>query len=97
LTSQSTFMSAVTTSADVSYFVHTTTPDCCTQFPKGSTTVYPYNDTAYNPVELGASIFVAVNKNLQRAVHEFNFSTYGFDDEDGSMGIWDGEQFLYTV
>ncbi|KAH9982199.1 Prenylcysteine lyase-domain-containing protein [Lactifluus volemus] len=60
-----------------------------------STTVYPYNDTAYEPVELGASIFVQVNKNMQRAVHEFNLSTYGFD-QDSPMGIWDGERFLYT-
>jgi len=63
-----------------------------------STTVYPYNNSAYEPVELGASIFVEVNKNLQRAVKEFNLRTYGFEDEDGEeMGIWDGEQFLYTV
>ncbi|KAI0252652.1 FAD/NAD(P)-binding domain-containing protein [Lactifluus subvellereus] len=61
-----------------------------------STTVYPYNDTTYEPVELGASIFVDVNKNMQRAVGEFNLSLYGFEDEDGAMGIWDGEQFLYT-
>jgi prenylcysteine oxidase / farnesylcysteine lyase len=70
---------------------------CYAHCPKGSTTVYPYNDTAYEPVELGASIFVEVNKNLKRAVQEFNLSTYGFEDEDGSMGIWDGEQFLYKV
>ncbi|KAI9428756.1 FAD/NAD(P)-binding domain-containing protein, partial [Russula earlei] len=62
-----------------------------------STTAHPYNDTAYEPVELGASIFVGVNKNLQRAVKEFNFSLYGFDDEDGDLGIWDGEQVLYTA
>ncbi|KAH8992059.1 FAD/NAD-P-binding domain-containing protein [Lactarius akahatsu] len=62
-----------------------------------STTVYPYNDKAYEPVELGASIFVAVNKNLQRATREFNLSLYGFEDDDGDMGIWDGEQFLYTT
>ena len=38
-----------------------------------------------------------VNKNLQRATREFNLSLYGFEDEDGAFGIWDGEQFLYTV
>lgn len=38
-----------------------------------------------------------VNKNLQRATREFNLSLYGFEDEDGALGIWDGEQFLYTV
>jgi hypothetical protein len=87
----------MTTSADVSYFVHANTPQHCANFPKGSTTVYPYNDTAYEPVELGASIFIEDNNNLGRAVKEFNFSTYGFEDEDGLMGVWDGEQFLYQV
>jgi prenylcysteine oxidase/farnesylcysteine lyase len=48
-------------------------------------------------VELGASIFVNANKNLQRATREFDLSLYGFEDEDGALGIWDGEQFLYTV
>jgi prenylcysteine oxidase/farnesylcysteine lyase len=48
-------------------------------------------------VELGASIFVDVNKNLQRATREFDLPRYGFEDQDGALGIWDGEQFLYTV
>jgi prenylcysteine oxidase/farnesylcysteine lyase len=67
------------------------------KFSGGSTTVYPYNNTAYEPVEVGASIFVGVNKNLQRATLEFNLSLCGFEDDDGDLGIWDGEQFLYTV
>jgi hypothetical protein len=94
LTSRSTSMSAATTSVVVSHFIFFF--EYHTKSLKGSTTVYPYNDTAYEPVELGASIFVQVNKNMQRAVHEFNLSTYGFD-QDSSMGIWDGERFLYTV
>jgi prenylcysteine oxidase/farnesylcysteine lyase len=69
--------------------------DC--EVPEGSTTVHPYNNTAYEPVELGASIFVGVNKNLWRATNEFNLSFYGFEDEDGDMAIWDGEQILLTV
>jgi hypothetical protein len=48
-------------------------------------------------VELGASIFVDVNKNMRRAVDEFNLSVYGFGDDNGEMAIWDGEQFLLTV
>lgn len=59
--------------------------------------MHPYNNTAYEPVELGASIFVRVNKNMWRATKEFNFSRYGFEDEDGDMAIWDGEQILFTV
>lgn len=67
----------------------------------GSTTVYPYNDTSYKPVELGASIFVEINKNMWRASNEFNLTRYGFtnseDDEEGELGFWDGEKFIITV
>lgn len=80
--------------AVVSHSAHAST---FAEFSEGSITVHPYNDTAYESVELGASIFVNVNKNLQRAAREFNLSLYGFEDEDGDLGIWDGEQFLYTV
>jgi len=48
-------------------------------------------------VELGASIFVDVNKNMRRAVDEFNLSVYGFGDDDGDTAIWDGEQVLLTM
>ena len=97
LMSLSTSMSATTTSVAVSYFILANALPFYAKFPEGSTTVYPYNDTTYEPVELGASIFVEVNKNMQRAASEFNLSLDGYEDEDGSMGIWDGEQFLYTV
>lgn len=63
----------------------------------GSTVVYPYNDTSLDPIELGASIFVQANKNMWRATQEFNLSRYNFDDEDGAVGFWDGEQFVFTV
>lgn len=97
LMSLSTSMSATTTSVAVSYFILANALPFYAKFLEGSTTVYPYNDTTYEPVELGASIFVEVNKNMQRAASEFNLSLDGYEDEDGSMGIWDGEQFLYTV
>ena len=89
--------SATTTLEAVSYSTHARHIQFWAELLAGSTTVYPYNNSAYEPVELGASIFVEVNKNLQRAVKEFNLRTYGFEDEDGDMGIWDGERFLYTV
>lgn len=63
----------------------------------GSTTVYPFNDTNLKPVELGASIFVKVNKNLYRASEEFNLERIDFEGEEAEMGIWDGEKFLLTV
>lgn len=49
------------------------------------------------PIELGASIFVRVNKNLWRASDEFNLTRLNFEEEDSTMGIWDGQNFLLTV
>ncbi|GAA5964487.1 hypothetical protein JCM3765_006303 [Sporobolomyces pararoseus] len=48
------------------------------------------------PIELGASIFVEANKNLQKAVKEFGLETtkYG-EQENGETGIWDGEKFVF--
>jgi hypothetical protein len=48
-------------------------------------------------VEVGASIFVRVNKNMFRATKEFNLSHYGFEDEDGGLTIWDGERIVFSV
>lgn len=87
----------MTTLEVVSYCFHASNSGLRAKCSGGSTTVYPYNNTVYEPVELGASIFVDLNKNLQRATREFKLSLVGFEDEDGDLGIWDGEQFLYTV
>lgn len=59
--------------------------------------MYPFNDTTLRPIELGASIFVKVNKNMYRASEEFKLERVNFDAEESQMGIWDGEQFLLTV
>ncbi|TFK76732.1 hypothetical protein BDN72DRAFT_890547 [Pluteus cervinus] len=61
-----------------------------------STVVYPHNDKAYPAVELGASIFVRANKNLWRASEEFQLNRTAFDDIDAALGIWDGENLLFT-
>jgi hypothetical protein len=66
----------------------------------GSTTVYPYGNKSLAPMELGASIFVAANKNLWRATDVFNLTRIEFEDdsiEDDSVGIWDGETFPFVV
>ena len=63
----------------------------------GSTTVYPYDNTSLPPIELGASIFVKVNKNLWRASDEFSLTRRALEDEDHVMGIWDGEKLLLSV
>jgi hypothetical protein len=87
----------MTTLEAVSHVIYPCNLGFALNVPQGSTTVHPYNNTAYEPVELGASIFVRINKNIWRATEEFNLSRYGFEDEDGDMAIWDGEQILFTV
>jgi len=62
----------------------------------GSTVVYPYNNTTLKPVELGASIFVDVNKNLVRAAKEFNLDVISLEGKE-QLGIWDGSTVLVTV
>lgn len=69
-----------------------------------STTVNAYNDST-QPVELGASIFVKINKILYDAALEFNltsasrFSTLEVvleEEEDTKvLGVWDGTKFVY--
>lgn len=65
-----------------------------------STTVHAYNDSSL-PIELGASVFVEINKILVDAVEAFNLSTSSFntksDDIPGpALGIWDGKTFIFT-
>jgi prenylcysteine oxidase/farnesylcysteine lyase len=65
-----------------------------------STTVHAYNDSTI-PIELGASVFVEINKILVDAVEAFNLSTSSFntlsDDIPGpALGIWDGKTFVFT-
>ncbi|KAI0729978.1 FAD/NAD(P)-binding domain-containing protein [Fomitopsis betulina] len=62
-----------------------------------STVVYPYNNTEYEPVELGASIFVENNKNMWRATEEFGLERIVFGDDNNVMGIWDGKEFVLTT
>ncbi|KAG5339896.1 hypothetical protein C0989_003043 [Termitomyces sp. Mn162] len=60
-----------------------------------SITVYPYDNSSLPPLELGASIFVAANKNLWRASDEFNLTRQAFS-AGGRTGIWDGEDLVFT-
>lgn len=64
-----------------------------------STTVNVYNDPS-EPVELGASIFVKVNRNLVAAAKEFGLSTDNVGDErpkedPKTLGVWDGQEFRF--
>ena len=65
-----------------------------------STTVSVFGDPS-EPVELGASIFVKINKNLVSAVERFGLRTtpYGGDDLDGltsATGVWDGQKLVFV-
>ncbi|KAL2014139.1 hypothetical protein VTN00DRAFT_1664 [Thermoascus crustaceus] len=66
-----------------------------------STTVNVFGNPAY-PVELGASIFVQVNKNLVNAAKEFGLNVNGASQDrpgesEDSLGVWDGERFVYKL
>ncbi|MCJ1286198.1 hypothetical protein MMC26_005543 [Xylographa opegraphella] len=65
-----------------------------------STTVNVYDDPA-EPVELGASIFVQVNRNLVSAAKEFGLVTTRNangrpKDSPDMLGVWDGEVFKFV-
>jgi prenylcysteine oxidase/farnesylcysteine lyase len=66
-----------------------------------STTVHAYNDSVL-PIELGASIFVPINKILVDAVEAFNLSTAAFGTTSdkipgAALGIWDGKKFVFIA
>jgi hypothetical protein len=63
----------------------------------GSTTVQPYDDETLQPIEVGASIYVRINKNMWRATDEFGLNRTGFGEESGDVGIWDGSEFVFIV
>ncbi|MCJ1442486.1 MAG: hypothetical protein MMC23_002981 [Stictis urceolatum] len=65
-----------------------------------STTVDAYDDPSM-PLELGASIFVKVNKNLVTAAEDFGLSyaeseKASADEGDLALGVWDGKEFVFT-
>jgi prenylcysteine oxidase/farnesylcysteine lyase len=73
-----------------------------------STVLWPWNDEPFEdpcqlgepdihekPVELGASIFVSANLNLQKAAKVFELELVEHGGEDGETAIWDGEQWVY--
>lgn len=64
-----------------------------------STTVNVYDDPS-QPVELGASIFVEVNRNLMKAAEDFGLTTKaaGHDapnEAAHNLGVWDGSRFVF--
>ncbi|KAK6536375.1 hypothetical protein TWF281_000614 [Arthrobotrys megalospora] len=65
-----------------------------------TTTVHAYDDPE-EPVELGGSIFVQVNKNMFEAAKLFNLpiADYAGGSADGAdqLGIWDGKEFVVVI
>ncbi|EQL34114.1 prenylcysteine oxidase/farnesylcysteine lyase [Blastomyces dermatitidis ATCC 26199] len=64
-----------------------------------STTVNLFDDPAH-PIELGASIFVEVNKNLIQASKKFGLKLRDADfgqpkESVHSLGVWDGKEFAF--
>ncbi|EEQ30568.1 hypothetical protein McanMca71_000729 [Microsporum canis] len=64
-----------------------------------STTVDVFDDPSL-PIELGASIFVEVNRNLMKAAKNFGLTIQGAGDTrpkeaTDSLGVWDGSKFVF--
>jgi len=68
-----------------------------------STTVQPFNDSMQPAIELGASIFVAVNHNLVSAVQELNLSRSvsstlePLPHDPPALGIYDGTNTILQL
>ncbi|KAL8674292.1 MAG: hypothetical protein Q9168_001285 [Polycauliona sp. 1 TL-2023] len=66
-----------------------------------STTVNVHDDPRH-PVELGASVFVPINHNLVHATKRFHLHVRGragtskLDHGTEILGIWDGQEFVFT-
>lgn len=58
--------------------------------------MHPYNNKSLPTLELGASIFVELNKNLWRAAEEFNLTRRDLK-ENYETGIWDGREIFVSV
>ncbi|OJD13074.1 hypothetical protein AJ78_06431 [Emergomyces pasteurianus Ep9510] len=64
-----------------------------------STTINLFDDPAH-PIELGASIFVEVNRNLVQASKKFGLILRDADfrqpkESTHSLGVWDGKEFAF--
>jgi hypothetical protein len=64
---------------------------------KDNDVIHPYHDERYRPVELGASKHYEVDQNLARAAKEFNLTRIARKRRDDGVGIWDGNEILFTV
>ena len=58
--------------------------------------MYPYDNSTFQPIEVGAASFVSTNKNLVRAMKAFEL-TATTPNSTRTAGIWDGTEFVWTV
>lgn len=86
----------------VSYYLNQLSPDLMTTIYENSSYIGGRSttvDVLGHPVELGASIFVDVNTNLKTAAKVFGLKIDTSDDflsdEEDSLGIWDGNSFVF--
>lgn len=87
----------------LSYYLHELRPNATmsifesSSYIGGRTTTI---DVLGETIELGASIFVDVNRNLKNAVKDFDLtiddSNSGLDKAEDSLAIWNGSNFVYT-
>ncbi|KAF8704712.1 Prenylcysteine lyase, partial [Rhizoctonia solani] len=62
-----------------------------------SEVVYPYGDTSYPPIEVGAALFTGGNKNMIRAASEFGLSLTSFGSPTNGTGVWDGSNLVWRT
>ena len=60
--------------------------------------IRPYNDLKYDPVEIGASIYVSANLHLIRAIEQFNLSPKLLQtDDDHVTYLYNGKTMLVDM
>lgn len=59
--------------------------------------IHPYDDGRYRSVELGVPKHYEADQNLARAAKEFNLTRIVRKRRDDGVGIWDGDEILFTV
>ncbi len=63
-----------------------------------TTVIHPYNNSEYDPVEIGASIYVSANLHLVHAIEQFNLSPkYQEVDDNHVTYLYDGEKILVDM
>jgi len=61
-----------------------------------TTIVHPYDNKSLPGLELGASVFVKLNKILWRAADEFNLTRLNVEELDYETGIWNGREVFVS-